>query len=51
MGRASRGEGIQQDVKFDGETQTVPGMVKLATFFDPDGNKLMLYEDLAGRHG
>ena len=41
----------QQDVKFDGETQTIPGMVKLATFFDPDGNKLMLYEDLSGRHG
>ncbi len=41
----------QQDVKFDGETQTVPGMVKLATFFDPDGNKLMLYQDLSSRHG
>ena len=41
----------QRDVKFDGETQTIPGMVKLATFFDPDGNKLMLYEDLSSRHG
>ncbi len=41
----------ERDVKFDGETQTIPGMVKLATFFDPDGNKLMLYEDLAQRHG
>ncbi|MEM7309996.1 MAG: VOC family protein [Planctomycetota bacterium] len=34
------------DVRFDGETQVIPGMVKLATFFDPDGNKLMLYQDL-----
>lgn len=34
------------DVRFDGETMTVPGMVKLATFFDPDGNTHMLAEDL-----
>ncbi|MGH7163577.1 MAG: VOC family protein [Planctomycetota bacterium] len=34
-------------VRFDGPTQTIPGMVKLATFYDPDGNKLMLYQDLA----
>jgi predicted enzyme related to lactoylglutathione lyase len=37
-------------VRFDGATQTIPGMVKLATFFDPDGNALMLYQDLAGAH-
>ncbi|MDF1808351.1 MAG: VOC family protein [Phycisphaerales bacterium] len=35
-----------QDVRFDGETMTIPGMVKLATFFDPDGNSLMLFESL-----
>lgn len=35
-------------VRFDGETQEIPGMVRLATFFDPDGNRHMLYEDLAG---
>jgi predicted enzyme related to lactoylglutathione lyase len=34
-------------VRFDGETMTIPGMVSLATFYDPDGNKLMLYQDLA----
>ncbi|MEM9372330.1 MAG: VOC family protein [Planctomycetota bacterium] len=34
----------QQGVRFDGETQTIPDMVSLATFFDPDGNALMLYE-------
>ena len=27
-------------VKFDGETVTYSGLVMLATFFDPDGNKL-----------
>jgi predicted enzyme related to lactoylglutathione lyase len=38
-------------VRFDGATQTIPGMVRLATFFDPDGNKLMLYQDLQGAPG
>ena len=33
-------------VKFDGETRTYEGMVRLATFFDPDGNSLMLFQDL-----
>ncbi len=33
-------------VKFDGETQTVEGMVSTATFYDPDGNALMLAQDL-----
>ena len=33
-------------VKFDGPTQVIPGLVKLATFFDPDGNALMLFEEL-----
>ena len=35
-------------VKFDGETDVVEGMVKTATFYDPDGNALMLAEDLTG---
>jgi predicted enzyme related to lactoylglutathione lyase len=38
-----------QKVRFDGETQTIPGMVSLATFFDPDGNALMLFQDLQGK--
>ncbi len=33
-------------VRFDGPTREYPGMVKLATFFDPDGHALMLYESL-----
>jgi predicted enzyme related to lactoylglutathione lyase len=35
-----------KNVRFDGETITIEGMVRLATFYDPDGNKLMLYQDL-----
>ncbi|MCB9846088.1 MAG: VOC family protein [Phycisphaeraceae bacterium] len=35
-----------QGVRFDGDTVTIPGMVKLATFFDPDGNALMFVQSL-----
>ncbi len=35
------------DVKFDGETETIEGMVSIATFYDPDGNALMLAQDLS----
>ena len=38
----------QANVKFDGETIVVEGMVKTATFYDPDGNALMLAQDLSG---
>lgn len=34
------------NVKFDGETEVVEGMVTIATFYDLDGNALMLAEDL-----
>ena len=34
-------------VRFDGETQVIPDMVKLATFFDLDGNALMLFQELS----
>ena len=36
------------DVRFDGETVNIEGMVSTATFFDPDGNAMMLAEDLTG---
>jgi CreA protein len=36
-------------VRFDGETQDISGMVKLATFYDPDGNAYMLAQS-AERH-
>jgi catechol 2,3-dioxygenase-like lactoylglutathione lyase family enzyme len=38
-----------QRVRFDGPTSTMPGQVKLATFFDPDGHPFMLYQSLANQ--
>ncbi len=35
-----------EGVKFDGDTIVVEGMVKLASFYDPDNNALMLAEHL-----
>jgi catechol 2,3-dioxygenase-like lactoylglutathione lyase family enzyme len=36
-------------VKQDGPIRDIPGLVRLLTFYDPDDNALMLYEDLQGR--
>ena len=36
-----------QAVRLDGEIMTIEGMVRLQTFYDPDGNSLMFYQDLA----
>ena len=44
---AARAALEQVDVRFDGETETVEGMVSTATFYDPDGNALMLAQDLS----
>jgi len=38
-------EGIRQD----GPIQDIPGMVRLLTFYDPDDNALMFYQDLSGQ--
>ncbi len=43
---AARRQLEQKGVKFDGPTREIPGMVKLATFYDPDQNTLMLYQGL-----
>lgn len=45
---AARQKMEEANVKFDGETDVVEGMVKTATFYDPDGNALMLAQDLTG---
>ncbi len=37
-------------VRFDGPTEEIPGIVKLASLFDPDNNRLMLYESLGDRN-
>ncbi|MEO1481778.1 MAG: VOC family protein [Myxococcota bacterium] len=44
---AARKKLEEHDVKFDGEIVTYPGMVSFATFFDPDGNRLMFAQDLS----
>lgn len=41
----------ERDVRFEGETIVIDGLAKLATFFDPDGHRLMLAEDLQGGQG
>jgi catechol 2,3-dioxygenase-like lactoylglutathione lyase family enzyme len=43
---AARGYLEGQGVRFDGDTHQVEDMVKLATFYDPDGNALMLAQQL-----
>lgn len=35
-------------VKLDGDIQTVPELVRLLTFYDPDGNAMMLAQSLQG---
>ncbi|WP_127105501.1 VOC family protein [Pararhodobacter zhoushanensis] len=45
---SARRELERANVKFDGETDVIDGMVKTATFYDPDGNALMLAQDLTG---
>ena len=35
-----------KDVRFDGDTYEIEGMVKLCTFYDPDGNSYMLAQSL-----
>lgn len=36
------------NVRQDGEIQHIPGLVKLITFYDPDGNAMMLSQNLSG---
>ena len=43
---AARAELEAKDVAFAGDTVELPGMVKLATFFDPDGNRYMFAQSL-----
>jgi hypothetical protein len=38
-------------VRQDGDIQHIPGLVKLLTFYDPDGNAMMLSENLAQAGG
>lgn len=38
-------------VRQDGDIQHIPNLVKLLTFYDPDGNAMMLSENLAQTGG
>ncbi|MEO0496369.1 MAG: VOC family protein [Pseudomonadota bacterium] len=42
---AARASLEEADVKFDGETEVIEGMVSTCTFYDPDGNAFMLAQD------
>ena len=47
---AARADLEGKGVRFDGDTFELPGLVKLATLLDPDGNAYMLAQSLmAGR--
>jgi predicted enzyme related to lactoylglutathione lyase len=43
---AAKAELDRHDVRQDGDIQTIPGLVRLLTFYDPDGNAMMLSESL-----
>ncbi len=43
---AARGAAEAEGVRFDGDNVEIPGMVRLATFFDPDGNSYMFAQSL-----
>ncbi len=47
--KTARGALETAGVKFDGDTETIEGMVSTATFYDLDGNAMMLAQDLTGQ--
>lgn len=47
---AAKAELDRSGVRQDGEIQEIPGLVRLLTFFDPDDNALMFYEDRHQNH-
>ncbi len=45
---AAKAELDSRSVRQDGPIRDIPGLVRLLTFFDPDDNALMLYQDMQG---
>jgi catechol 2,3-dioxygenase-like lactoylglutathione lyase family enzyme len=45
---AAKAELDSREIRQDGPIRDIPGLVRLLTFYDPDDNALMLYEDLQG---
>lgn len=41
----------EKGVRQDGPIQDIPGMVRLLTFYDPDNNALMFYQEIGQVHG
>jgi catechol 2,3-dioxygenase-like lactoylglutathione lyase family enzyme len=48
---AAKAELDRHNVRQDGPIRDIPGMVRLLTFYDPDDNALMFYQDLSEAHG
>ena len=48
---AAKAELDRHGVRQDGPIRDIPGMVRLLTFYDPDDNALMFYQDLSEAHG
>ncbi|HYI47746.1 MAG TPA: VOC family protein [Allosphingosinicella sp.] len=47
---AARAELDRHDVRQDGPIRDIPNLVRLLTFYDPDDNALMFYQDMAAAH-
>ncbi|HST35867.1 MAG TPA: VOC family protein [Allosphingosinicella sp.] len=47
---AAKAELDRHGIRQDGPIQDIPGMVRLLTFFDPDDNALMFYQELGHVH-
>ena len=48
---AAKAELDRHGVRQDGGIQDIPDMVRLLTFYDPDDNALMFYQELGQSHG
>ncbi len=45
---AAKAELDSRGIRQDGPIRDIPGLVRLVTFYDPDDNALMLYQDMQG---
>lgn len=45
---AAKADLDRRGVRQDGPIRDIPGLVRLLTFYDPDDNALMLYQELQG---
>ena len=48
---AAKAELDRHGIRQDGPIQDIPDMVRLLTFYDPDDNALMFYQELGQVHG